>query len=60
MYFPAFLASFGLLVGPVLGSWERHTIDNSSKGADGVRVADVNGDGLLDLTTGCRLNHLRH
>jgi hypothetical protein len=33
-------------------SWLRHTIDDSSRGADGVRVADVNGDGLLDLTTG--------
>ena len=32
--------------------WSRHTIDNSSRGADGVRVADVNGDGLMDLTTG--------
>lgn len=32
--------------------WQRHIIDNSSRGADGVRVADVNGDGLLDLTTG--------
>lgn len=32
--------------------WNRHTIDNSSRGADGVRVADVNGDGLMDLTTG--------
>ena len=37
--------------------WKRHTIDSSSKaagklGADGVRLADVNGDGLLDITTG--------
>jgi hypothetical protein len=32
--------------------WTRHTIDNASRGADGVRVADVNGDGLMDLTTG--------
>ena len=32
--------------------WERHTIDNSSRGADGVRLADVNGDGLPDITTG--------
>lgn len=34
------------------GSWQRHTIDAGSRGADGVRVADINGDGLLDLTTG--------
>ncbi|GAB4139948.1 MAG: hypothetical protein Tsb009_09090 [Planctomycetaceae bacterium] len=32
--------------------WKRHTIDASSRGADGVRLADVNGDGLLDITTG--------
>lgn len=32
--------------------WQRHTIDSSSRGADGVRMADVNGDGHLDLTTG--------
>lgn len=34
------------------GPWARHTIDGSSRGADGVRLADVNGDGLLDITTG--------
>jgi len=33
-------------------SWTRHTIDNSSRGADGVRLADVNGDGLPDIATG--------
>ena len=32
--------------------WRRHTIDDSSRGADGVRLKDVNGDGLLDITTG--------
>ncbi len=32
--------------------WKRHTIDDSSEGADGVRLADVNGDGLLDIVTG--------
>ena len=32
--------------------WKRHTIDASSRGADGVRLADVNGDGRLDITTG--------
>ena len=31
--------------------WMRHTIDDSSQGADGVRLADVNADGLLDLVT---------
>jgi hypothetical protein len=32
--------------------WRRHTIDNSSDGADGVRLADVNSDGLKDIVTG--------
>ncbi|WP_169974908.1 FG-GAP repeat domain-containing protein [Tautonia rosea] len=32
--------------------WLHHTIDRSSQGADGVRLADLNGDGLLDLATG--------
>jgi hypothetical protein len=30
-------------------AWTRHTIDNTSHGADGARPADVNGDGLPDL-----------
>ena len=33
------------------GSWKRHTIDDSSFGADGIRFGDINGDGLLDITT---------
>ena len=46
----------GLVTG-LAKPWKRHTIDSSSKaagklGADGVRLADVNGDGLLDITTG--------
>ena len=37
--------------------WKRHTIDPSDRtagkrGADGVRLADVNGDGRLDIATG--------
>lgn len=32
--------------------WERHTIDDTSRGADGVKLADVNRDGLMDITTG--------
>jgi hypothetical protein len=31
--------------------WTRHTIDASSLGADGVRAADANGDGAMDLVT---------
>lgn len=32
--------------------WSRHTIDAASRGADGVRLADVNSDGHMDITTG--------
>ncbi len=32
--------------------WVRHTIDNSSVGADGVRLADIDGDSRLDIVTG--------
>lgn len=43
-----------LLVCPVLAGspWARHSIDASEGGADGVRLADVNGDGLPDIATG--------
>lgn len=33
-------------------SWKRHIIDASSLGADGVRAADANRDGLVDLVAG--------
>lgn len=33
-------------------AWRRHVIDDASRGADGVRLADVNGDRLPDLVTG--------
>ncbi len=32
--------------------WKRHAVDDSSKGADGVRLADVNSDGRPDIVTG--------
>lgn len=32
--------------------WARHTIDNSSSGADGVKLADINKDGHIDVVTG--------
>lgn len=35
--------------GPV---WARHTIDNSSRGADGVKLGDFNRDGRQDIVTG--------
>ena len=30
--------------------WPRHVIDASSRGADGVRLADLNGDGAVNVT----------
>jgi hypothetical protein len=33
-------------------AWMRHTIDDSSRGADGVRLADFNADGSPDIVTG--------
>jgi len=32
--------------------WKMHVIDDFFSGADGVRIKDVNGDGLMDFTTG--------
>lgn len=32
--------------------WTRHTIDNTSRGADGVKLGDLNKDGLPDIVTG--------
>ena len=38
---------------PLVGvPWQRHIIDNASRGADGVRLADANRDGLPDIATG--------
>ncbi len=45
-------ASCGCRAGEKGRAWVRHTIDDSSRGADGVRLADANGDGLLDIATG--------
>jgi hypothetical protein len=38
--------------GPEGPDWKRHVIDDSSQGADGVRLMDTNGDNLPDITTG--------
>ena len=32
--------------------WAMHVIDDSSRGADGVRLGDLNNDGLPDIVTG--------
>jgi hypothetical protein len=32
--------------------WVRHVIDNTSHGADGTKLGDINRNGLLDVTTG--------
>lgn len=32
--------------------WKRHTIDATGRGADGVKLADANGDGRLDVVSG--------
>jgi len=38
---------------PLNGSpWTRHAIDNIGRGADGTKLADINGNGRLDLVTG--------
>jgi hypothetical protein len=46
------LSSLHGLAADAESAWPLHVIDNGSRGADGVRVADVNRDGLPDLTTG--------
>jgi hypothetical protein len=37
---------------PIGVAWKRYVIDDASRGADGVRLADINGDGLPDIATG--------
>ncbi|MBN1126198.1 MAG: VCBS repeat-containing protein [Sedimentisphaerales bacterium] len=34
------------------GAWNRHVIDDISKGADGVRLADIDENGHMDMVTG--------
>ena len=41
-----------VMVGEEGRPWVRHTIDDSLVGADGVKLADVSGDGLPDITSG--------
>jgi hypothetical protein len=47
------LLLFALILSvPAHSQWKMHVIDNSSSGADGVKLADINHDGLSDITTG--------
>ena len=34
---------------PQEGDWKMHTIHSGPSGADGVKLADINGDGRLDV-----------
>lgn len=48
----AAISCMGVSLGVTGKPWKRHTIDASSRGADGVRLADVNGDHHPDVVTG--------
>jgi len=37
---------------PTESPWPLHIVDNSSSGADGAKLGDINGDGLMDIATG--------
>jgi hypothetical protein len=36
---------------PQGAAWQRHTIDAGLDGSDGTKLADINGDGYLDIST---------
>ncbi len=46
------LVAAGLFPARAQKPWHRHVIDDSFRGADGVRLADFNGDGMQDVVTG--------
>ncbi len=54
MRYVLFLALLSTVVGAGLSdaAWTLHSIDDEGRGADGVRMMDVNGDGLLDIASG--------
>lgn len=45
-------AALALAAAAAAEPWKRHTVDNSLEGADGVRLADIDGDELPDIATG--------
>ena len=47
-----FLISLFFEINAQNSAWKIHVIDSSYSGADGVRLADVNNDKRLDITTG--------
>ena len=40
------------------GPWRIHIIDNTSSGADGTKLIDVNGDGYLEIVSGWEQGHV--
>ncbi len=51
----ALRAAFALAIFPaaaLAGPWPMHVIDDTARGADGVRFADADGDGDQDIATG--------
>ncbi|MHC4251721.1 MAG: FG-GAP repeat domain-containing protein [Planctomycetota bacterium] len=52
MAFLVFLVATRALAGERGAPWRLNVIDDTSRGADGVKLADVNGDGRPDIATG--------
>jgi hypothetical protein len=46
-----FLHTASVLADDIDAPWKRHMIDDSSRGADGTRLGDADGDGLIDTKT---------
>ncbi len=51
-FLPALILAFPASAEDRGPAWARHTVDDGSRGADGVRLADVDGDGRPDSVTG--------
>lgn len=46
------LLYYQIVIGEKIAHWNLHVIDNTSMGADGVKLADLDGDGLDDIVVG--------